>query len=229
MEELCKIQSELRAPKGQYNTFGKFQYRSCEDILEAVKPLLRSHNCTLNLRDEIAQIGDRYYVKATATLTNGDGATEISTAFAREEEKKAGMDGAQITGSASSYARKYALNGLFCIDDTKDADTDEQRTEREARAPKQKAAAANAAPDPIATAQPITPASKNRITMDMLEDQVKCDCLLKWAYGFWTASSYDPTFDAGARLCESYDATAEVVERFTALFESYKLAKTKAK
>lgn len=117
------IQQGLKAPKGQFNAFGKYKYRSCEDILEAVKPLLDEQACTLVISDTIELIGDRYYIKATATLTNSEGMKETATAFAREQENKAGMDSSQLTGATSSYARKYALNGLFCIDDTKDADT----------------------------------------------------------------------------------------------------------
>lgn len=126
-EKLLKIQIDLKAPKGQYNSFGKYKYRSCEDILEAVKPLLKENKCTLTIKDDMEQIGDRYYIKATAILadTESDNTIITNTAYAREEESKKGMDGSQITGTASSYARKYALNGLFLIDDTKDADTDE--------------------------------------------------------------------------------------------------------
>ena len=124
MNKLLKFQTELKAPKGQFNKFGNYKYRSCEDILEALKPLLAKEGCTLTLSDEIVEIGGRVYVKATATLTDGT-ATERVTAYAREEESKKGMDASQVTGAASSYARKYALNGLFCIDDTKDADTNE--------------------------------------------------------------------------------------------------------
>ena len=123
-EKLLDIQTELKAPKGQYNSFGKYKYRSCEDILEAVKPLLKKNKCMLTVGDEIVNIGDRYYIKATATISDGEGSVS-NTAYAREAEKKSGMDESQITGTASSYARKYALNGLFLIDDTKDADTDE--------------------------------------------------------------------------------------------------------
>jgi hypothetical protein len=120
MEILNKIQKDLRAPKNQRNTFGNYNYRSCEDILEAVKPLLGK--ATLVIGDEVVLIGDRFYVKATATIS--DGAVSVSScAYARESLEKKGMDAAQITGAASSYARKYALNGLFCTDDTKDADT----------------------------------------------------------------------------------------------------------
>lgn len=124
MNKLLTIQSELKAPKNQRNNFGNYNYRSCEDILEAVKPLLKKYECQLTLSDELVMVGDRYYVKATACFTDGEKET-IATAYAREAEIKKGMDDSQITGTASSYARKYALNGLFLIDDTKDADTDE--------------------------------------------------------------------------------------------------------
>lgn len=123
MKELNTIQSLLKAPKDQYNKFGNYKYRNCEDILEAVKPLLFSQSCTLTISDEIVMIGTRYYVRATATIKNANGETEMTTAYAREDESKEGMDASQITGSTSSYARKYALNGLFCIDDTKDSDS----------------------------------------------------------------------------------------------------------
>lgn len=117
---LAVIQKELKAPKGQLNKFGNYNYRSCEDIVEAVKPLL--NGLTLTISDEVVNIGTRYYVKATATLSDGESNISVS-AFAREAEEKKGMDSAQVTGACSSYARKYALNGLFAIDDTKDADT----------------------------------------------------------------------------------------------------------
>lgn len=116
------IQHKLKAPKGQYNSFGKYNYRSCEDILEGVKPLLKEHNLALLIDDEIVQIGERYYVKATAKITDGRELVS-ATAYAREPDTKKGMDESQITGATSSYARKYALNALLCIDDTKDADT----------------------------------------------------------------------------------------------------------
>ena len=122
MELLNKIQRELKAPKSQFNSFGKYKYRNCEDILEAVKPLLGDGMLVLN--DELVQLGDRYYVKATAYLHDGD-ILRSATAYAREALDKKGMDEAQITGAASSYARKYALNGLFLIDDTKDADNED--------------------------------------------------------------------------------------------------------
>ena len=121
-QKVVAIQSMLKAPKGQYNSFGKYNYRSCEDILEGVKPLLAKHGLVLTIQDNVELIGDRYYVKATATIT--DGTDRISTsAYARESLDKKGMDASQVTGATSSYARKYALNGLLAIDDTKDADT----------------------------------------------------------------------------------------------------------
>ena len=123
---LLNIQRDLKAPKGQVNSFGGYKYRSAEDILEAVKPLLAQEGVILTLNDDIIAVGDRVYVKATATLTDiVNGGTVETSAMAREASIKKGMDDSQITGTASSYARKYALNGLFCIDDTKDADTDE--------------------------------------------------------------------------------------------------------
>ena len=125
MSVLTDIQNELKVPKNRYNSFGEYKYRSCEDILEAVKPLLAKHGATLTLKDEIVDVSGRIYVKATACLSDEKGFPHIVTAFAREAEEKKKLDVSQITGTASSYARKYALNGLFLIDDTKDADTDE--------------------------------------------------------------------------------------------------------
>jgi hypothetical protein len=126
-ERLTTIQRELKAPKGQFNAFGKYKYRSCEDILEAVKPLL--NGVPLTISDELVMIGDRYYVKATVNF----GDTVKVTAFAREEADKKGMDSSQITGAASSYARKYALNGLFLIDDNRDSDTTNTHGKEEAK------------------------------------------------------------------------------------------------
>lgn len=132
-EKLLNIQTELKAPKGQENTFGHYKYRSCEDILEAVKPLLKQNKVVLQLTDNIEFLGDRYYIKATAILKDTEGEQDKieNTAYARESESKKGMDDSQITGTASSYARKYALNGLFCIDDTKDADTNEYKNQQQ--------------------------------------------------------------------------------------------------
>ena len=126
-EVLLKIQTKLVAPKNQYNAFGKYKYRSCEDILEALKPLLSEHGASVRITDDVVLVGDRFYVKATASICVGSNCISVS-AFAREGLDKKGMDEAQITGAASSYARKYALNGLFLIDDTKDADHDNQHS-----------------------------------------------------------------------------------------------------
>ena len=134
MQQLINIQNKLNAPKNQKNTFGGYNYRSAEDILEAVKPLLLEEKCVLLLNDDVVLIGERYYVKATATLFDCDGKQLAqTTALARESLTKKGQDDSQITGTASSYARKYALNGLFCIDDAKDADTDEYHKQTTAK------------------------------------------------------------------------------------------------
>lgn len=133
MKELITIQSELKAPKSQFNKFGGYKYRKAEDILEAVKPLLNKQKCTLIITDDIVMVGNRIYVKATATIKNEKGECETTTGWAREEETKKGMDGSQITGASSSYARKYALNGLFAIDDNADSDTTNDGQHQEAQ------------------------------------------------------------------------------------------------
>lgn len=133
MKELITIQSELKAPKSQFNKFGGYKYRKAEDILEAVKPLLNKQKCTLTITDDIVMVGNRIYVKATATIKNEKGEFETTTGWAREEETKKGMDGSQITGASSSYARKHALNGLFAIDDNADSDTTNDGQHQEAQ------------------------------------------------------------------------------------------------
>ena len=143
MKELIAIQSELKAPKSQFNKFGGYKYRKAEDILEAVKPLLAKQKCTLIITDDVVLIGNRIYVKATATIKNEKGECETTTGWAREEENKKGMDGSQITGASSSYARKYALNGLFAIDDNADSDTTndgQQQTQQQTQTQAQKPA-----------------------------------------------------------------------------------------
>lgn len=150
-KKLWTIQQTLNAPKNQRNNFGGYNYRSAEDILEAVKTLLQS--ITLTVSDEIVLIGNRYYVKATATLSDGEDEIAV-TAYAREEESKKGMDASQLTGATSSYARKYALNGLFCIDDAKDPDTDayakqtNQQPRQQKNQPKQQPQQKKAPPNP---------------------------------------------------------------------------------
>jgi hypothetical protein len=135
-EKLLNIQQELKAPKNQRNNFGGYNYRSCEDILEAVKPLLKANKCILTIDDELVNIGERYYIRATATLADAENAEDYysNTAYAREAETKKGMDESQVTGACSSYARKYALNGLFCIDDVKDADATNTHGKEEPKA-----------------------------------------------------------------------------------------------
>lgn len=138
-EKLMRIQTEIKAPKNLYNSFGKYNYRNAEGICEAVKPYLKKENVSLVLEDDIVAVGGRVYVKATATLTdNESNETVTASAYAREAEEKKGMDDSQITGTASSYARKYALNGLLLLDDTKDADSDEYKNEEKAKAAQKK-------------------------------------------------------------------------------------------
>lgn len=148
MKELITIQSELKAPKTQVNNFGGYKYRKAEDILEAVKPLLAKQKCTLIITDDIVMVGNRIYVKATATIRNEKGDVEEATGWAREEETKKGMDASQITGASSSYARKYALNGLFAIDDNADSDTTYDEHQQESKQQTQ-------------TQQPVTQQSSN--------------------------------------------------------------------
>lgn len=164
MSRLNDIQKRLKAPKSNFNSFGKYNYRSCEDILEAVKPLL--DDCTLYLSDEVVEIGGRVYVKATATFS--DGKTEVKvSAYAREADSKKGMDESQVTGTASSYARKYALNGLFLIDDTKDADTDEFAKVQKKSEPKKEKQTEPVPEEPT----PITPLQKVKLKNLMTEEQ----------------------------------------------------------
>ena len=193
---LAAVQSELKAPKGQFNKFGGYNYRSCEDILEAVKPILKAHSLALHLADEPAMVGERYYIKATATLTDFTGQQISSTAYAREPLDKKGMDDSQITGTASSYARKYALNGLFCIDDTKDADTDEyqaaggKKPQKQQPAPKREAPAPQKQPaqeQPFICAccgkplQPVSYKGKNRMPAEIANStQTKFGRVLCW-------------------------------------------------
>lgn len=123
-EKLLEVSGKLKAPKSQFNKFGGYKYRNCEDILEAVKPLCKEVNAVVLLSDDVVMVGERYYVKASAIFVDAESGERIEvTAYAREEDTKKGMDGSQITGASSSYARKYALNGLFDIDDTKDSDS----------------------------------------------------------------------------------------------------------
>lgn len=178
-EILQQIQTELKAPKSQFNKFGGYNYRNCEDILEALKPILAKHKATVVLSDEVKHIGDRYYIEATAQL-NAGGECISTKALAREEETKKGMDGSQITGTASSYARKYALNGLFAIDDTKDADTPSKEDLRELDAVKD---AINHNAELIAKAKGKTPDEVKAAALQSLKltaEPTKHDLLIKY-------------------------------------------------
>lgn len=169
MKELVAIQSELKAPKNQVNKFGGYNYRSAEDILEAAKKVLIKYDCFLVVTDDIVMIGERVYVKATATIINSEGVSVSTSAFAREEESKKGMDAAQVTGSASSYARKYALNGLFCIDDTKEPDATNTHGKEEAKQPQPKQGVSTA-----------TEADINAMVLDIMSSNNLKEITTKW-------------------------------------------------
>ncbi len=202
MLELIKIQAALKAPKAHRNNFGGYNYRSCEDILEALKPLCATHDCFVNIFDEIVEVGGRIYVKATATIFNSEGKSVSSVAFAREEETKKGMDAAQVTGSASSYARKYALNGLFAIDDTRDPDTYEGE-----RKPTQQTNAS----------QP----HKKTITDAHFEDNEKCEALMIWLYSKYEIAENKDKFDAGTCLSRFYNISKDNIARANEVFKYY--------
>ena len=170
LEALNKIQTELKAPKNLYNTFGKYKYRNFEGICEAVKPLLKETKTTLTLEDHISQVGDRYYVTAYAVFTSlEDESSVTASASAREALDKKGMDESQITGTASSYARKYCLNGLFLLDDTKDADTDEYHKETHQEEIKEAEQVKEAKGDPSGS---ISKAQVKKLTDKCTEDGV---------------------------------------------------------
>ena len=177
-QKLLSIQTELKAPKNQFNSFGNYNYRSCEDILEAVKPLCKKGNVLLTLSDTIKHVGERYYVEATATLydVETDGCISV-TAYAREEETKKGMDSSQITGAASSYARKYALNGLFNIDDTKDSDSTNEGEDKpktpETKKEKPKKETPKPENDYRSQLGELIKASKGKITKEMISETIK--------------------------------------------------------
>lgn len=209
MIELIKIQATLKAPKAHRNNFGGYNYRSCEDILEALKPLCATHNCFVNIFDEIVEVGGRIYVKATATIYNAEGKSVSSVAYAREEESKKGMDSAQVTGSASSYARKYALNGLFAIDDTRDPDTYEGEKKEAAKKPE-----ANPNPKP-----------KPELSSSILDDRAKCDKVLEWLYGQYESAPNKDSFKADVAAESFYSISERNRNRVIALFNSYIQAK----
>lgn len=193
MKELITIQSRLKAPKKNVNKFGGYNYRKCEDILEAAKPICNELNCAIILSDDIVVIADRVYVKATATILNSEGAMFSVNAYAREEESKKGMDNAQVTGSASSYARKYALNGLLAIDDTNDPDTYEQPAEKQ----------------------------KAKIGGTELDNKATCDSLVAWAFGRYQKCENKEAFNAGALLAKYYEVAERNQTRFNEIFKHF--------
>lgn len=171
VKSMASIQSSLKAPKGQTNKFGGYKYRSCEDILEAVKPLLKKHGLVLTITDDMTEVGGRVYVKATASVHNEEGHSILTTGFAREEETKKGMDTSQITGSASSYARKYALNGLFCIDDTKDSDATNNHGRTSSPPPAKKATASGLSDEEMEQLESYIRNSKNSLAAFQAVDE----------------------------------------------------------
>ena len=206
MNELLDIQQELKAPKNKVNSFANYKYRSLEDIMEAVKPLLKEKGCTLTLNDEPINVGDRYYIKATAILRNREGNEVRVSAVAREDDAKRGLDLAQLSGCCSSYARKYALNGLFAIDDTKDPDTDEFHKKTHEQ-PQQK------------------PRARKQITHDLIDEPKTSESLLKWMFDIYENGGYLENFDCITTMRKHYNIDDAVAKRFAQLFESYKIAK----
>lgn len=182
MKRVARVQAELKAPKGQFNSFGKYKYRSCEDILEAVKPLNNANGLVLTVCDSIVECAGRIYVEATATLYDTESEQTLSNrAYAREPDEKKGMDDSQVTGTASSYARKYALNGLYCIDDTKDADTDEHHNE--------------------SVAKPSKPGYRNPPETDA---PVYCEACGKRFGDYWDGASLIKAYDLAKRSASRY-------------------------
>lgn len=209
------IQVELNAPKSQYNSFGKYNYRSCEDILEALKPLLDKTKCVVTVKDEPLLIGDRYYIKAVAKIISPDGnAIEVS-AIAREPLTKKGMDDAQITGSTSSYARKYALNGLFCIDDNRDPDHGRNEPEKPKPEPKKQ------------PSKPSTPSSPQKVTQKQIaalmacanergitDENIKKVMISRYGYGPKNVSKKDLTVDDYKAIFDSIKKKAKKDDDF---------------
>lgn len=196
MKELITIQSELKAPKTQVNRFGGYKYRKAEDILEAVKPFLAKQKCTLIISDDIVMIGNRIYVKATATIKNEKGECETTTGWAREEETKKGMDGSQITGASSSYARKYALNGLFAIDDNADSDTTNTGQQDSTHHLAAQQTAQTQQQQPQATAQQAQPQYHPDNLAEALEMVKRCVNRdnIKWVMGTYMPLNSNPQF-----------------------------------
>ena len=221
LSKLATIQAELKAPKSQFNKFGGYAYRNAEDILEAVKPIAIKNGCLVTCSDDLLLVGGRFYIKSTATITCiEDGSVMSATSFAREEEEKKGMDGSQITGASSSYARKYALGGLFAIDDTKDSDTTNQGDRVPKATPKpapkvapKVATPANPAPAPVQAA-PAAPAPK---VQDLTPRTVAS--LSKTAYDAWVKAAAEGKttkngLPAMKDFIRTYNPTSEELQKF---------------
>jgi hypothetical protein len=205
-EALSHIQEELKAPKDKYNKFGNYYYRNAESILEAAKPVCKKYGCVCILSDDLVNIDGRFYVKATVTLQTFSGESLSVSAYAREDEAKKGMDGSQITGACSSYARKYALNGLFNIDDTKDADTDEYQQQTRQSQPKQ-----NAKPQPP---KPYVP-------------QGEAPDYRKLCIRTWTAMGKDPA-EIGTRFSVDRETTSDRWQQILAEMEQIRIKEANA-
>lgn len=209
INKLNQIQANLKAPKNQMNKFGGYKYRSCEDILEAVKPLLKESGLILLIKDEIVNMGDRYYVKATCTLYDEEGHSLSTEALAREAQTKKGMDESQITGAASSYARKYALNGLFAIDDNKDADTQDNRNTSQTRAYNSAYQNQGQTQKPQANNELITPAQLKRL-FAMAKGQETLAKVIIASFGYKSSKEIQK---------KDYEAICEEIENNMALVE----------
>lgn len=208
MEKLAKIQKELKAPKDLRNNFGGYNYRSAESILEAVKPLL--DGAILTLEDDILLVGNRFYIKATATFQDGD-YVKTTTAFAREPESKKGMDDSQITGTASSYARKYALNGLFCIDDNKDADTDEYQEQTKST------------PTKTVKAEPATKSSVEDIIKGINEQMTLQNCKAYYAKAIEQYGKGTPEYSKWVKVWADKKTELEKAQTKADLDEEFKV------
>ena len=210
-QKLAAIQTALKAPKSQFNKFGGYKYRKAEDILEAVKPLLKEHGCALTCSDDLQQIGDRYYIKATAMLICAeDGSYQSCEAYAREEEEKKGMDGSQVTGASSSYARKYALNGLLCIDDTADSDTTNVGPAEGAETPAE-------SPKPIRTKKtPAAPEKKQGAPKKTLITDKNIKQVVDWVCQVPEGDQRDARI---AKAEQAYEWPGELLNAFHAMVE----------
>lgn len=195
---LARMQSLIKAPKGQYNTYGKYKYRKAEDIMEAAKPICNSMGYSLTLQDEVVLIGDRFYIKAIAMLDNNNGSVFISTAYAREEDSKKGMDAAQVTGSSSSYARKYALSGLFSLDDNADPDQANPNDLKKAEVP---------APPKEKSVVTSEHDGEMKTTAPLLVEEGEADELSQWQQALEACKTME-------ELLLLYNANKEVIEKY---------------